>query len=91
MKYNNTMDNRRGQTSPGWILILIFIFIMAGTIGIIIYNQTSIKEVKIPVINKQQLITNISANSTIDEPPTIINSSDYWQNISNETDNETYQ
>lgn len=70
------MSNIKGQIiSPGWILILIFIFIMATTVGLIIYNQTSYYNIKI----------NTTPNSsTYYKPPTIYNSSTtVWNNTNN--------
>jgi len=72
------MGNKKSQTSPGWILILIFIFIMAATVGIIIYNQTNQHKVIIP--NKEYNSTNTSSANGNYKPPTICNSSDRWQN-----------
>ena len=81
------MLDKKGQTSPGWILILIFIFIMAGTIGIILYNQTKIYEIRINITDNNIPKINYTENnlSTVKETPIINISENRWQNNTNIT------
>jgi len=87
MKHNTKML-KKAQTSPGWILILIFIFIMAGVVGLILYGQTKNYNVN---TNQTDLST---ANGNYKTPNNFCNSnSSHWQNSScqNESYNNIYR
>jgi len=66
-------QHNKGQVSPGWIVIFIFIFIMAITIGIIIYNNTTVHEVRIVLQNPS------SADSSSVKPPTYVSLNETYQ------------